>query len=125
MIDAQVPISNEEVKIKWVVRGLANHHTYGQLDSYWRASGLPSTISELEAIISNEEAEVESALGMDGQLQALLLQVNNRPNNTYNAPQQNNNLTNPPPAQNNPPQQQYRGRGRCPWRKRERPWKKQ
>lgn len=119
MIDEKFPeIANESITTKWVIRGLANHAQFSQLVTSWRASGPPSSLSELEAILSNEEAEIDRARRVDGQLQALLRQVNRRPPNSYSPQQQHNQQKqNPPP--NSPPAQNKnqqpnlkRGRGR-------------
>lgn len=107
MIDAKYPeITDEKITIKWVVRGLSNHIQYSPLASSWRASDPPASLSELEAILASEEAEMERNRRLDGQMQALLKQVNRRPTTQYNQQQQN-------PPQNAPyNQQQQRGRGR-------------
>lgn len=113
MVDAQFPdIKSEATTIKWVISGLANHQQYSQLASSWRASGPPYSLSELEAILVNEEAEFDRSRRMDNQLQALMRQLNRKPQQSnYNNDQQNNQNS----AQANPaPQQQYknkRGRG--------------
>lgn len=116
MIDAKFPgIAVEKGTIKWVVRGLSNHMQYSQLASSWRASGHPASLSELEAILANEEADMDRNRRMDGQLQALLKQVNRRPNNQFNQhqppPQQNQQQQKPPQNAQQIPKQ-YRGRGR-------------
>lgn len=49
-------VEEESLSIKWIVRGIASHHHYGQLACAWRAEGPPTTISEIEAIMTNEEA---------------------------------------------------------------------
>lgn len=60
MIDAKFPdIANEDVTINWFIRGLANHAQFNQLASSWRASFPPSSLSELESILANEEAYYE------------------------------------------------------------------
>lgn len=112
MIDAKFPeIENESVTIKWVIRGLANHVHFSQLASFWRASGPPSSLSQLESILAHEEAEMDRARRVDGQLQALLKQINRRPPNAYQQ-QQNPPPQIPPAQQNNQQQNQFRGRGR-------------
>lgn len=60
MIETKFPqIEDESTSIKWIVRGIVSHHHYNQLACAWSAAGPPSQISELEAIMSNEEAEVD------------------------------------------------------------------
>lgn len=80
MMDAMFPdIEKEATTIQLVVRELTNHHNYSQIERSGRASVPPATLSELEAILANEEAEIERAKRMDGQLQSLLKKVNRRP----------------------------------------------
>lgn len=93
MLEAQFPgVEEEETSIKRIM-GIATHQHYGQLASAWRAAGPPTTISELEAIMSNEEAEVDRQKKMDRQMQNMLKQVSRQKvrqyyNNNHNNPKQ-------------------------------------
>lgn len=73
MIEAKFPgIDDETSSIKWIVRVIAAHHHYGQLACAWRAAGPPTTISEIEAIMSNDKAEVDRQKKIESQLQTLM-----------------------------------------------------
>lgn len=108
IIEAQLPgVEEEATSIKWIIRGIATHQHYDQLESAWRDTGSPSSISELEAIMLNEKAEVDRQKKMDKQMQNMLKQVsrqqgrhyyNNNQHQHNNNPQQKNNNQNQQPA---------------------------
>lgn len=69
MIDAKFSdISDEKVTIKWVARGLSNDIQYRQLERSRKASVPPASLSDIRAILANEEVEVERSRRMDDQL---------------------------------------------------------
>lgn len=97
MVAAQYPvIENESMTAKWILRGLKSHPDYMNIAQAWRVTEFPPSVLEMEAVMENEEAEVDNKKAQNRQMYSMFKQFHRTPaqSNMGNRPQQHHK--NPP-----------------------------